>query len=94
MHIHFTVISQFAFSDTIGFFFTRFFVLFLLVRALSFQNVLVWVLLGFFQIQKVLVFQLHGFREFLKNYSAEVIYFGKVKEKYLFLHFFPKKYRF
>ena len=51
-------------------------------------------LLGFFQIQKVLVFQLHGFCEFLKNYSAEVIYFGKVKEKYSFLHFFPKKYSF
>ena len=30
-------------------------------------------LLGFSQIQKVLVFQLHGLREFLTNYSADVI---------------------
>ena len=41
----------------IGFFFTRYFIIFLLVRDLSFQKVLVWVLLGFFQIQKVLVFR-------------------------------------
>ena len=80
-------------SVFIVFFFTRLFFLFLLVRGLSFQKVLVWVLLGFFQIQKVLVFQLHGFRKFLKNYSAEVIYFGKVKKSTHFCTFSLKSIR-
>ena len=54
------------------------FLFFLLVRDISFQKVLVRLLLGFSQIQEVLVFQLHGFREFLINYSVEVIRLKKV----------------
>ena len=58
---------------------------FLLVRDISFQKVLVRVLLGFFLIKKVLVFQLHGFHGFLKNYSVEV---NRLKKKVLvsYLH--------
>ena len=85
----------------IGFFFTRLdFFFFLLVRDISFPKVLVRVLLGFSQIQKVLVFQLNGFREFLRNYSVEVTR-SKKSTRYQFtgfvrvfhqlhgLHFFP-----
>ena len=73
---------------------------FLLVRDISFPKVLVRVLLGISQIQKVLVFQLNGFREFLRNYSVEVTRLKK-STRYQFtgfvrvfhqlhgLHFFP-----